>query len=83
MMSNSVQPTETPNIGVIPDPTIRFRVALVLYTVAIAATVFDIVAVDTVIEVSAQPWVDKVLDAVALLGLAFGIGVQTPNTPRR
>lgn len=80
-MSTSPTPTQTPNI-VISDPAIRFWVGIGLYSLAIVAQLFQIFVADTVVEVAAEPWVDKTTDAISLVAAVFGIAVNTPNVPR-
>ena len=81
-MSDTPTPTQTPNV-VISDPAIRFWVGIALYSIAILAQLFQIFVADTVVEVSAEPWVDKITDAISLLAAVFGLTVNTPNVPRR
>jgi hypothetical protein len=74
-------PTQTPNV-VISNPSIRFWLGIGLYSLAIVAQLFQIFVADTVVEVTAEPWVDKTTDAISLLAAVFGIAVNTPNVPR-
>lgn len=79
-MSNTEQPTETPNV-VIESPSIRRVLNLVIAGAGLALGTTIVVDLATpAFDVSA--WTDPITAGLLYVAAAFGISVTVPNIPR-
>lgn len=79
-MSHVAEPTFTPNV-VIENPTLRKRLGIALYIIAVVTGVVSFVLSGIDLPVDIDFWSARILGAISIISGAFGLGVTTPNVP--